>query len=311
MTVPQAVATPERRGVWVIWLVPVVALVVTLWLWGRALADRGPVIHIVFDDAHGLKLGDPLRFRGMDAGVVEDLDLDMAEASVTVALRLRRDAADLARGGSRFWIERPILGVDGVSGLDTVIAGRHVAVLPGKGEPLARFEGLPRPPVHTPDLDNALELVLEAAQRGGLVAGAPVLYRQVPVGRVLSTALAIDGRTVEVRIAVGERYAALVRAETRFWQVGGVQLEAGLFNGLELKIDSLAALVHGGVAFATPPQFGDAVATGHRYRLYDGPKADWLTWAPSLPVGTELGAVIGEPPPQQRLALTWTGSGWW
>jgi paraquat-inducible protein B len=39
---------------------------------------------------------------------------------------------------------------------------------------------------------------------------------------------------------------------SRFWLAGGVDVNLGLFRGLEVSVESLRALVAGGIAFATP-----------------------------------------------------------
>lgn len=310
--IPEAVPEGKRRGAWLVWLVPAAAAVVALWLWIGALLGRGPLITVELGSAHGLSAGDVLQHRGMVAGTVQDVELDADGGNVRVILRLRDDAEGLARDGSRFWVERPMLGVEGVRGLGTVIRGPHLEVLPGAGAPRRRFVGLDQPPVRGPELADGLELVLEGPRRGGLVPGAPVLYRQVPVGKVLSCGLAVDARTVEVRLAIEARYAGLVRADTRFWQVGGVQLEAGILNGLTMRLDSLAALALGGIAFATPEDHApEPVVTGHRFKLHRKPDDDWLDWTPSLPVNSAaLGGGV-RAPVLRRAALSWVEAGWW
>lgn len=311
--IPEAVPDIRRRASWWVWLIPAAAALVALGLGLAALLGRGPAVTIELASAHGLVAGDVLRHRGMEAGRVVAVELDVERKLAVVVLRLRDDAADLAREGSRFWVERPLLGVDGVRGLDTLIGGPHLAVLPGDGPPQRHFVALERPPVRGPEFDGALELVLEAPRRGGLVPGAPVLYRQVPVGTVLNAGLAVDARTVEVRIAIAARYAELVRPGTRFWQVGGVRLKAGILDGLELRLDSLAALAQGGVAFATPPtdERTTGVVTGHRFALHDRPEDEWLRWAPSLRLRSASLGPGPAVPLLRRAALAWVEEGWW
>jgi paraquat-inducible protein B len=65
-------------------------------------------------------------------------------------------------------------------------------------------------------------------------------------------------------------------------------VSAGLFRGVELKIESLKSLVAGGIAFATPDDPKDRPAKeGTVFRLYDEPQKEWLQWTPKIPMPVE------------------------
>ena len=56
----------------VIWLVPLLALALTLGVAWKAYSDRGVLIEIDFADATGIRPGEtPLKFREVDVGTVE------------------------------------------------------------------------------------------------------------------------------------------------------------------------------------------------------------------------------------------------
>jgi len=287
---------------------PLAVLIITVVLVVVELRARGPLLVIAFPQAHGLKTGDAIRYRGMDVGEVRELGLHAD--GVQAQIRLRPDAAALARRGSRFWIVRPQLGIEGASGLDTLIGARYVAVRPGRGPAQFHFDGLAEAPVRTPDLRDGLELVLQARQSGGLQARAPVFFRQVEVGRVLSVALASDASAVEVRVVIRSRFAELVRRNSRFWRIGGVEVDAGIFSGLELRVDSLTALLRGGVIFATPDAPGPVVATGARFDLHAAPDDEWLEWRPALPLVEQLLPADAVRPQLLRAATAWTEGSW-
>jgi len=76
-----------------------------------------------------------------------------------------------------------------------------------------------------------------------------------------------------------------VRVGSRFWLVGGVDVNLGLFRGLEVNVESLRALVAGGIAFATPDDpGGPAVKDGTLFLLHERPQIEWLDWLPRIPV---------------------------
>ena len=169
-------------------------------------------VMIRFHEGHGLQIGDPVRHRGIAVGEVTAVDLNHDLTAVSVRVRLSGESHHLAREGTQFWVERPRLSMVEVRGLDTLVGGRYVAVMPGPSEaPLRQeFDGLEIAPVaELPS--GALEVVLYAPQRWGIDAGVPVTYRGLKVGQVLSVGLSSDGTSIEARAFIESRYRLLQR----------------------------------------------------------------------------------------------------
>lgn len=292
-------------------ILPVLALLFALFLVREAWKSRGPFILVRARDGHGLRPGDALRYRGIEAGRVESLELDAAAAEVVVGVRLARSASDLARSGARFWIARPILGVEGVRGLETALGARYLAVLPGLPDAprQAEFVALEEPPLSESEDPAALEIVLQSSERAGLVRGAPVFYRGIPIGSLVSVGLASDATAVEARARIRSPYAELVREDSRFHRTRGASLTLGL-GGLELALDSLQALWLGGVALATPTHPGARAPTGHVFELASEPEDEWLRWRPALPVGDGWPEREVHLPELRWARLSWKPGGW-
>jgi hypothetical protein len=282
------VAVIRRRSAWrhLAWLLPLAALALAIYAGWRTWGGRGGeriVVH--FADGHGLRVGDTLRHRGIVAGQVRDVALENDLGGVRVDIRLAPEARGLAREGSLFWIVRPKIGWGGIAGLDTLAGARYLDVLPGGGAAAREFTGLEDTPVAALCPPGGLEVVVQAATRGGVRPGSPVTYRQLAVGRVVSTGLSSDGGAVDIRIYIDPPYTALVRQRTIFWQDSGMTFHLGFKEGVRVGFDSPETLLSGGVAFATPPQGGEPVTTGHRFALQEQPKEDWLGWQPAVAVG--------------------------
>ncbi|MFG0252590.1 MAG: MlaD family protein, partial [Phycisphaerales bacterium JB038] len=308
---PFATLRPERRWTWA-WLAPLAALLLVSYLGYRAYVDRGLPIEISFVDGFGLKEGDEVRYRGIVVGHVRGVALGERGAGVAVEVTLERNAAWLARAGTRFWIVRPRVGLQAIEGLDTVLGGRYIAVEPG--ESLEReqreFQGLSEAPLLQDGDASDLEIVLLAPTRGSVSPGAPVLYRDLPVGIVLSVGLTSDGTGVESRLHIEGEYRQLIREGTRFWDSGGFDARIGL-QGVTLQARSLESVLLGSVTLATPvlEQAGEVVHTGHRFALAAKPEEAWLEWQPIIAVGSSLlprGAILPTP---LRATLGWE-QGW-
>ncbi len=308
---PLATLRPERRWTWA-WLVPLAAVLLVGYLGYRAYVDRGVAITIGFDNGYGLKAGDEVRYRGIVIGQVRQVVLGERGAGVEVEAALQRDAGWLARGGTQFWIVRPRVALQAVQGLETVLGGRYIAVEPGGGggREQRRFEGLSEPPLLEETQPDDLEIVLVAPTRGSITPGAPVLYRDLPVGLVLSVGLTSDGTGVESRLHIEGEYRQLIREGTRFWDSGGFEARVGL-QGFVVRAQSLESVLLGSVTLATPPldSAGEIVHTGHRFALEAKPEDDWLKWQPVIAVGSSLlprGAILPTP---LRATLVWE-QGW-
>ncbi|MCB9866255.1 MAG: MCE family protein [Phycisphaerales bacterium] len=308
LDIPQAVLEPERRISW-FWLLPALAVVAAIWLGWQTWQMRGTVITVQFAEGHGLRAEDEVRYRGIVVGHVRRIELTDDVQGVTVTASLQAQARHLARAGTRLWVVRPQVGITGVAGLDTLVGPRYLALLPGDGPPQRSFVGLAEPPIVESIDPGDLEIVLQSPRRGSMRPGAPVLYRQVPVGTILSVGLDHDAGAVIARLHIPAQYAALVREQTRFWNVGGLDAEVGL-RGVSLKLESLETLIAGGVALATPPDAGVMVHNGHLFALADKPQEEWLAWQPMIVIGTPMlppGAVLSAP---LRAVLGWREGRW-
>ncbi len=272
----------RRRFVRWVWVVPLVAVAVAAWLVYQRVRQLGPEIRVTFDDVATLRVGQtPLRYRGVQIGEVSGVDLSPDEKRAVVRIRLKREAAHMAREGSRFWIVKPRVTWGSFTGLGTVLSGPEINVIPGKPDASVQTEfiGLETPPA---SIEGGLHIVLRAV-RPKMRADAPVYYRGVEVGTVQKLDLSPNALSADVHVIIYPRYAALVREGSAFWDVSGVNVKGGIFKGVEVELDSLRAFITGGIEFATPPGTKRA-KPGAVFFLYDEPKPEWLAWAPKVPI---------------------------
>ncbi len=271
----------------------------------RLPVTRAVEVTIQFRDGNGLDVGDVVKHRGIIIGEVTAVALAEDFEGVRVTARLVGSATEIACHSSQFWIERPRVSVTEVRGLETLVRGKYIAVRPGRESSghCTEFVGLETaPPGDLPP--GGLEVVLEGPKRGGLEPGAPVSYRGGKIGHVISSGLAVDAATVEVRVFIEPDYRQLVRTNTRFWSNSGFNFNIG-FTGVEFNAETLSTIAAGGVSLATPDEPGEPAATGRRFILDEKPEPDWLKWQPRIPVGGSLlpdGAILPTP---LRASLRW------
>ncbi len=299
----------KPRRYWGFWLLPLLALGLTAALWPWEWSSFGPTLRVTFAEGHGLRADAPVRYRGIDVGRVTAVTLNATGDGIDVVLQLHQDAAHLAREDSRFWIVRPQVNWDSVSGLDTLIGMRHVGVLPGNRAAttavMMSFKGLETPPWAELVAPGGVEVRLQSALRGQLYLGAPVRYREVDIGTVTSVDLNRDASAVEVRLYIKPEYASLIRDTTRFWQTPATRLDVNWWGGLSWEMGAFGQFLRGGVSLAVPPSPGKRVTTNHLFTLADSPAAEWTDWATSLPVNRPE-PTAADYPPRLAAQLNWT-----
>ncbi len=286
MSAPPVPKVSRAPAFSLIWVVPLVAIAIGGWMGFRELQNRGPEITIDFADGSGVEAGRTvLEYKGVSAGTVKAVALKPGLGGVRIRLRLDKSAAALATAGARFWIVHPEIGFSGVRGLDTLVTGVRLAVLPGKGPPAEHFTGLEKAPA--PDVtDQGRAFILRSDRLGSLTTGAPVFYREFKVGQVEASRLSDDSTAVLIRIHLEAPYVDLVRTNSKFWNAGGFSFKVSLFGGAELKDTSLESLITGGVAFATPDAgpLAPAAPGDAQFTLAPEPDKDWLKWSPKIPI---------------------------
>ena len=259
------------------WLLTLLCLILAIGLVWWSMPSRGVQIQIYFPDGHGLEPEDTLRYRGIEVGVVESVELNRELSGVDVAVNLKPFAEPVAREGSRFWVVRPELSLRGISGLDTAVGHKYIGVLPGDvaGPSKIRFEGMATAP---PDSTNSpgTEIILQGEHRYGLNAGSPISHRGVIVGRVLAVELSQNGLTVDSRVRVFEEFEHLVTSRTKFWANSGIDFDLRWGSGLQVDIESLETVAKGGVAMLTVGNGGKPIRPGQLFSIVGTPEADWF-----------------------------------
>ena len=268
---PLAKARPASN--WsAIWVLPLIALLIGGWLGWRAYNEAGIEIQVTFETGEGLQAGKTeVIYKGMSIGKLTAMELDDSgeRRGVRATLEMDKRVEHQLLSNTRFWLVKPSVSLAGITGLETLVSGNYIAASPGDGEPTRKFTALNEPP---PLADTApgLHLTLKAERLGSLNRDSPVFYKQIQVGRVKSYALLEDQNQVEVKVFIQPEFASLVRKHTRFWNASGVSIDAGL-SGVKVRTESLASIVAGGIAFATPEHRKDSPPTDPSlpFRLYE------------------------------------------
>ncbi len=288
-----------------LWWMALICGLISLGLFWYSRMGAGELIFIDFRDSYGLKPEDRLKYHGIEIGTVEKIELNFERDGVLVHVRMTPESRSMAAEGAQFWVVRPLVSLESIQGLDTILGAKYIAMDPAaKGaKSVVRFTGLESPPIVAPP-EGSLEITLDAHSRGGLESNAPILYRGFRIGRIVQVGFASDAKTVQARCAIDPEYRDLVRKNSKFWNRSGWRLDIGL-SGIKLDADTLAQMISGGIEMATPTEPDRDVSTGHRFKLYDKPEPEWSNWQPSIAHGKAWNRIASRMPQPIRLALRW------
>ncbi|MBF0454701.1 MAG: MCE family protein [Magnetococcales bacterium] len=235
-----------------IWLVPIIALVIGGWLVIKTYNDKGPEIVVTFKSADGIEAGKTkIKHKDVTIGLVNEVTLSDDFSSVSLQISLVKGVGKYLTPSAKFWVVRPRLSLQGVSGLGTLVSGAYIELEPGrKGKAKKVFQGLETPPLVRAD-SKGIRILLTTPSLGSLAIGSPVYYRGIPVGEVLGYDLSEQKRSVKIHAFIRAPYHWMVRENTHFWSVSGVDVSFGA-DGVRVQTSTLASILLGGIAFESP-----------------------------------------------------------
>ncbi|MDQ7735143.1 intermembrane transport protein PqiB [Halomonas sp. SpR1] len=253
-----------------IWVVPIVAIAIGLWLVYDNYASRGTLVTLTMENAEGIEAGNTLiRSRNVEVGRVQGVRLSDDLSHAVLTARIQPEVEDMLREDTRFWVVKPRIGREGISGLGTVLSGAYIQLEPGTAEASRReFPVSDIPPV-APAGQAGLRLSLTSQLGNSLRVGDPVSYQGYTVGRIEENSFEPLSRTMQHQVFIEEPYTNLVTDSTRFWTSSGIDFRLDA-DGVRVNVESMEALLGGGVTFGVPEDLpmGQPVEANTRFTLY-------------------------------------------
>ena len=256
----------NKKSIYIVWVIPFVAMLLAGWMIFKHFDEQGLDIVITFDSGDGLAVDKtPLMYNGMKIGQITDIhannnDFTKVDATITIEKR----ALLAAKRGNVFWKVEPKVSLTEISGLSTILSGVYIGVMIPHKDKLkltnlpnqTHFTALPAPPVDL--FDPGLRFTLHA-DNSDVRQGAPILFRNITVGEVEEVVLTKNG--VDYSIHIQNKYANLIKQNTQFWQLSGLEVKASL-AGIRVSMNSLASVITGGISFNSPED-GEKIKEGH------------------------------------------------
>lgn len=232
-----------------------------------------PLIELMITQSTTLKAGASVKYREHTVGEVLSVEL-LADLSGVKAMVQIDDqyAGHFNRRDSLYWLVQSQTRLSSVKNIANSIFGDSLAVDRGTGAHQLQFL------VTKSNLSyrQGLAITLQASQLGSLNVGAPVLYRQLRIGEVSAVGLNQGGQGVDIDVDILPSYQHLITSNSKFWNVSGIKVNAGLFSGVEIQTQTMASIIDGGIALATDPG-SEPVSGGHTFVLHKQAQESWVS----------------------------------
>jgi paraquat-inducible protein B len=269
---PSATNVPKRRmRPSAVWIIPLLAVVVSIGIAIQRIMSQGPTITIQFKSAEGVEASKTfVKYKEVNIGQVTAVTLSPDFTKVLVTAQIAKSAEGLLVDDAKFWVVEPRVTLRGVSGLGTLLAGNYIGFEVGTSKKKRReYVGLEVPPPLTIG-EAGRQFVLRTQDLGSLGNGSPLYYRRLNVGQVIAYGLADDGKAIDVKVFVYAPYDRYVTTSTRFWNASGVDVSIGA-QGVEVRTQSLISLLAGGIVFDETPLAtgGEPAAENTTFTLYN------------------------------------------
>lgn len=258
-----------------VWLIPIAAILIGCWLLYDNFATRGPVVTLKMDSADGITADKTqLKVRSVPVGHVTKVTLSDDYKGAVITVQMNADTKKLLGDDSKFWVVRPQIGPQGISGLNTIISGAYLQMRPGKQASDQRtFTVRDNPPAMSSD-EKGIMVKLVNQGDSALSVSAPVVYQGHNVGVVQDSHFSVAKKHTIYSIFIKQPYSKLLTQNTQFWMQSGLDVHIGS-GGVDMEVGSLQSIIKGGITFGEPEDIKSSkpAQPGERFKLYASAKA--------------------------------------
>ena len=133
----------KKKGISFIWILPIIAALIGAWLLYKGVVEAPIEVVINFESGEGIAADKTkVLYKGIQLGMVSAVALNPDNETVDVTVEFAQENKKALKDTTKFWLVKPRLSLQGVSGLGTVLGGDYIAmsVVKGKGKPVKKFK---------------------------------------------------------------------------------------------------------------------------------------------------------------------------
>lgn len=264
----------KKRTTFIVWLIPLIALLIASFLVVENLHFSGGKIVITFDNAAGIiKERTKLLYKGVTLGHVESIEInenDLKKVDVTVQVYGKAIDA-VAKEGVEFWLVQPKVSLTEITGLGTLVSGNYI-------EPIAHNTTLEELELREDKFKfNAIENVSFSATASGIginlnskensiTSQTPILYKKFIIGSVYKKTL--TKKNIVYKAKIYEKYRYLLKENSKFYINDNVGISANI-SGLKIKVPPFSQIITGGITMSSDENAKQLNTENSDFKLFD------------------------------------------
>lgn len=239
----------------------------------------GRAITITSSGDQEVSKGMAIKYQGVTVGEVTLVIPNFNKGGIEITARVLPEYVEkIAVANSHFWLAEPEIGLNGIKNVSALLS-KHINVEPGKGDKTTAFK-LSQGPVQP----EGKVFTLQSETRGSVSEGTPILFRELEIGSVIDVQLGEFADRIISTIQIKPEFAYLIRSNSVFWNVSGVDVSIGL-SGANIKAGTVDSLLRGGITFSTPPtnELQPLAKEDQSFYLYPQAEDEWKSWRTAIP----------------------------
>ncbi len=247
------------------------------------LKNSSNSISIVFKDVEGLKENfSSLLYKGVRIGKVTSISLDSNEKALVKA-QIFKDFQKFAKEGVIFYLKKPVISLQQVSDVGSTIMAVNIGVIKEKAKNKFKtnFVGYDNQPA----IDKSHEgttFKVESIHASKADVNAPIYYKFVEIGKIHKKDLSDDGSKVLMYCKIDNKYAHLIRKNSKFYDISGFSAKFSIFSGSKVESNTFTSILKGGLVVVTPENFGKKAASDDTFNLIEELPAGWDKVTPNI-----------------------------
>ncbi|WP_064664101.1 intermembrane transport protein PqiB [Pseudoalteromonas sp. MQS005] len=259
----------QKSSISAIWIIPVVALFVGVWMLYQYQLNKGQTIYITMPQAEGIIAGKTeIKVRSVKIGQIDHVRLSDSQDSVIARAQIDKNYDNLLTEDASIWVVKPRIDETGISGMSTLLSGVYLEFSPGESNRLKkRFTLQEEPALIGKDVKGG-RFKLLSYNAEVLDVSTGIFFKNYKIGQIETATFDWKNQAMQYGIFIKAPYENLITLNSIFWVNSGIEIDLSA-DGININTGSLSKLLKGGISVGLPDQQapGDLAQDGHSFSL--------------------------------------------
>ncbi|WP_213609595.1 intermembrane transport protein PqiB [Pseudoalteromonas sp.] len=259
----------QKTPISAIWIIPVIALFVGIWMLYQYQLNKGQTIYITMPQAEGIIAGKTeIKVRSVKIGQIDHVRLSDSQDSVIARAQIDKNYDNLLTDDAKIWVVKPRIDETGISGMNTLLSGVYLEFSPGESKQLKKQFSLQEEPALIGKDVQGRRFKLLSYNTEVLDVSTGIFFKNYKIGQIETATFDWKNQAMQYGIFIKAPYENLITLNSIFWVNSGIEIDLSA-DGININTGSLSKLLKGGISVGLPDQQapGDLAQDGHNFSL--------------------------------------------